>query len=618
MKLKRELGTLDVFCIAAGAMISSGLFVLPGLAYAKVGPAVIYCYLLAGVLMFPAAACQAELATAMPKAGGTYFFIERSMGALAGTLGGLANWLSISLKSAFALVGIGAFLTLVKPHVSPWEMKAIAVGACLLFTGLNLLSVKTAGGFQVGLVAGLILLLALYIMLGLPHVSAASLSLTTPVTYQSLLATTGLLFISYGGLTKVASIGEEVRAAGRTLPRGMFLAFGVVNVLYVLVVLVTVGVTPHKELTASLTPISLGAAKFAGPWGSALMAIGGMMAFLTTANAGIMAASRSPMAMSRDGLLPPVFERVSERRGTPYIAILITSGFMIVTILFLDLEGLVKTASTLMLLLFVSVNASVIIMRESRLETYRPSYRAPLYPWIQMAAIIMYLLLILEMGIVPLAITAGFSVAGFLWYRYYAKGESRRSAIVHVAERIAAREIVGQSLERELKEILIERDSIVRDRFDRLVENCEILDVPGSPDMEGLFAMIAERLGPRLSMNPETFFERLMEREADSTTAIHPGLAIPHVIVEGEKRFDVMIARCKEGVAFGEDLPPVNLVFALAGSRDERHFHLRALMAIAQTVQEPHFLRDCLNARNAEVIRDIVLLSERRRDEPAE
>ena len=112
MNLKKELGLLDVFCIASGAMLSSGLFVLPGLAFAKTGPAVIVAYLLAAILVVPAMFSKAELATAMPKSGGTYFFIERSLGGYAGALGGIASWFSLSFKSACALIGIGAFAAL--------------------------------------------------------------------------------------------------------------------------------------------------------------------------------------------------------------------------------------------------------------------------------------------------------------------------------------------------------------------------------------------------------------------------------------------------------------------------------------------------------------------------
>ena len=122
MALKRKLGFWDVFCIAAGAMISSGLFVLPGQAFRQCGPAVVLAYALAALMVVPALLSKAELATAMPRSGGSYFFVERSMGALPGTLAGLANWLSIALKSAFAMIGIGAFARLIWPDAAiNWE-----------------------------------------------------------------------------------------------------------------------------------------------------------------------------------------------------------------------------------------------------------------------------------------------------------------------------------------------------------------------------------------------------------------------------------------------------------------------------------------------------------------
>jgi len=110
--LKKELGFWGVFCIATGAMISSGLFILPGLAYAKAGPAVIVSYVLAGVLCIPTALSKAELTTAMPKAGGDYFYMMRGFGPLFGTIAGLSAWFSLSLKSSFALLGMGAYLSI--------------------------------------------------------------------------------------------------------------------------------------------------------------------------------------------------------------------------------------------------------------------------------------------------------------------------------------------------------------------------------------------------------------------------------------------------------------------------------------------------------------------------
>ena len=190
--LKRELGLLEVICLATGAMISSGLFVLPGIAFAQAGPAMILAYLLAGVLVVPAMLSQAELATAMPKAGGSYFYIERSMGALPGTLAGLANWFSLALKSTFALVGIGAFAKLVWPETSDIEIKIIAIACCLIFSTLNLVGVRYAGRVQVLLVVVLLAILGIYIVLAMPAVDHEHFADFMPHGLGSILATAAL------------------------------------------------------------------------------------------------------------------------------------------------------------------------------------------------------------------------------------------------------------------------------------------------------------------------------------------------------------------------------------------------------------------------------------------
>ena len=126
-------------------MISSGLFILPGIASAKVGPSLFISYIIATFMALPAMFSNAELATAMPKAGGDYFFIDRSMGPGVGTVGGLASWFSLASKTAFALIGIGAFVQLFNSGLSDINMKLIAVVFCIIFTAINLFGVKHAG-----------------------------------------------------------------------------------------------------------------------------------------------------------------------------------------------------------------------------------------------------------------------------------------------------------------------------------------------------------------------------------------------------------------------------------------------------------------------------------------
>lgn len=152
IKLTKELGLLDVFCIASGAMVSSGLFILPGIAIAQVGPALFVSYFLAGLLAMTGMLSQAELVSAMPKAGGTYFYVTRSMGPGVGTVDGLLTWFALSLKSAFALVGMSAFLTLIVRV----DIRLVALILCGLFIGINILGVKEASRVQVVLVIGLL------------------------------------------------------------------------------------------------------------------------------------------------------------------------------------------------------------------------------------------------------------------------------------------------------------------------------------------------------------------------------------------------------------------------------------------------------------------------------
>ena len=613
--LKKELGLWGVFCVAAGAMISSGLFVLPGIAFARAGPAIVLSYAMAALLVVPSMLAKAELATAMPKAGGTYFFVERSLGPLLGTLTGLLGWLSLSLKTAFALVGIGALGVLLFPDLGEAGVKLVAIACCVLFACVNAISVKGTGRLQIVLVLALLAIIAAYTVKGLAAVEHARYVPFMPYGWQSVFAVTGMVFVSFGGLTKVAAIAEEVRHPSRNLPLGMFLAFGVVSVSYVAVVLVTVGTVDGQRLSGSLMPIALGAEATMGHAARLVVGIAALLAFATTANAGILSASRSPLAMSRDGLLPGIFSRTSKRFGTPSVAIALTAVFMTLVIALLSVENLVKTASTMMILMFALVNVAVIVMRNSGIESYRPSFKAPLLPWLQIPAIIIYGFLIVEMGRVPLLLTGAFSLVAVLWYVGYVQRRiDRESAFVYLVRSITSKAIRRVGLEDELRGIAIERDGVELDRFDRLVQDCVILDIEESMSARELFRRVASELSPRLNAAPDRLYELFLVRERESSTVIEPGLAIPHVVVEGEHVFDLLLVRCKPGVVFSELNEPVKIAFALAGSLDERNYHLRALMAIAHIVQEPDFKERWFRARGLEQLRDVILLSARKRE----
>lgn len=607
--LKRDLGLLAVFCTATGAMISSGLFVLPGIAHAKAGPAVVVSYVLAGLLATTGMLSQAELVSAMPKAGGTYFFVMRSMGPAVGTVNGLITWLSLSLKTAFALVGLAAF----SGHITQLDPRIVAVLLCALFTGANLVGVKSAGRLQIVLVAGLLGILLFYVIVGLPRVDVAHFEPFTPHGPMAIFSTSGFVFISYGGLLKIAAISEEVRRPARTIPLGMSLSLGTVILLYAAVVFVTSGTVPAVVLDNSLTPITEGATRILGSRGGQLLSIAAILAFVSTANAGILASSRYPLALSRDKLLPERISEVNSRFGTPHVAILITGGLILIAVI-TPIRFLVKTASAVLILSFLFSCLCVIVMRESRIQNYRPPFRSPLYPWMQIAGAIGCILLLVEMGGMALQLSLLLICGGLFVYWYYGRIRSTREyALLHLVERLTRKDLTEHMLETELKEIIQERDHIVTDRFDALAERCPILDLDGALTLEQCFERAAETLTTLCSENTEALAERMLERERDSSTAISPFIAIPHLELEGESLFEMVILRCRDGIHFSERAPAVNAVFLLAGSKDQRNFHLKALAAIAQVAQGHEFEKRWMRARNADGLRDVVQLGTRQR-----
>lgn len=609
MELKKELKLVHVFSIATGAMISSGIFILPGRAFSFTGPSVFISYVFAGILAATGMLSQAELVSAMPRAGGTYFYVTRSMGPAVGTVDGLLTWFSLSLKSALALVGMGAFVNLVVSI----DIRFVALGFCIIFLGINLLGVKEAARIQVGLVALLLGLMILYIFLGIPHIRFTRFEPFATRGISGILSTTGFVFISFGGLLKVAALAEEVKEPGKTIPLGMILSLFIVMMLYIIVVFVTVGVIDGAVLGGSLTPISDAASVVTGLWGKLLLSTAAIIAFVTTANAGIMAASRYPLALSRDALIPEFINRVNERFQTPHIALFIT-GILMIASLFLNLNVLVKAASTVMILSYLFACLSIIILRESRLQNYRPSFRTPLYPYLQIVGILGFGALIYGMGKESLLVSALLVVGGLFIYWFYGRIRANREfALLYLLRRITAKEIVGRMLESELRDIIRERDDIIKDRFDRLIEESPILDLEGVINSEDLFRLISKTITKATGVSSNELFDLLQARERESSTAITPFLAIPHIIIEGETRFSICMVRAKEGIHFSAESPAVRAVFVLIGTRDERNFHLRALSAIAQIVHDPAFESRWMRVTSREDLRDIVLLGKRKR-----
>ncbi len=614
MKLKKHLGLLEVFCIATGAMIGSGIFILPSIAYANTGPSVIISYIIASIIMIPTLFSKIELTTAMPKAGGDFFFIDRSMGPTIGTIGGLASWFSFTAKTAFALIGIGAFVQLFNPGITQIHIKIIAIAFCVVFTLLNMRGVKHTSKIQNILVICIICILVFYVTIGFFFIEPSNFVPFTPFGISPIIATSGLVFVSFMGLTKVCSVAEEVKNPMRNIPLGMILSWISVSILYFLVVFVTVGTLDNDTLTSSLMPVSLSGGAFLGPAGIIIMSFAAILAFITTANAGLLSSSRYPMAMSKDHLLPPSFTKISDK-GIPINSLIFTSSFMIGLILFLDIYGIVKVASTLVLLLFIFINFAIIFMRFSNIKHYKPKYKAPFFPWLQIIGILLYSYLILQMGAIPLMVVGIFILCSLAWYYGYAHKKIKREyALLRIIHRITGEKSADNLLDEELREILIERDNVSERRFEDMIRKAVVLDFKGAHMPPIAFTKrITHILKDLIDVDEDKIFPLLLERENDGSVMIKPGVIMPTLIIPKRHKFNIILVRCKKGILFSSKQPRAKAIIFVISTSDEYNFYLHSLMWFANVVEEPDFDRKWMKAKGEKELRKIIIDGFRKR-----
>lgn len=626
-KLAKELGLWDVYCISTGAMFSSGFFLLPGIASAYSGPSVIIAYLIGGILVIPAMLSVAELSTALPKAGGPYYFLDRSLGPMVGTVGGLGTWFALMFKSAFALVGMGAYLSL----FFDVPIKPVAITFTLLFMIMNIVGVKKTSRLQGLFVLVLLGVLLLFVVqgllelfsVGLDEITQTQLTPFMPFGIEGLLATVGLVFVSYAGLTQIASVAEEVKRPDRNIPLGMILSLLTATVIYVLGVYVMVGVLEPEALRDDLTPVATAAVEFFD-WfpeeiGLILVVAAAIAAFASTGNAGIMSAARYPLAMARDRL---IWQRMSSvgRFNTPTISILITSGVMIALILLLNVEDIAKLASAFMLMIFGLLNLAVIVMRESKIQEYDPGFHSPLYPWLQITGMLVSVLLIVEMGILPVAFTGLITAFCIGWYYYYAyKKIERHGAIYHVHARLGQRRYEG--LEYEMRSILREKGLREEDPYEQVVARSAVIDLKNNTDISysDLIEQASEAIAPRLFMESEGLYQQFMEEKEEATIPLGKGVVINHLRIERNRPSEMVLVRIPDGASLSgqkeilqnsQHEQPKAIIFLVSSNKNSGQ-HLRILAYLAEMIDNPAFLERWQKAGNEEELREVLLRDER-------
>ncbi|MWG35344.1 amino acid permease [Halomarina oriensis] len=533
--LERDLGLGAVFAISIGAMIGSGIFILPALALSVAGPAVVVAYLLAGLLVVPAALSKSEMATAMPEAGGTYIFIERGMGPLLGTIAGIGTWFSLSFKSALALVGGVPYLVL----LFDLPVREVALALAALLVVVNLLGAKQTGRLQVVIVVLMLAALSWFVVGSAGSVEQANFQPFLTDGWGGLLAATGLVFVSYAGVTKVASVAEEVEDPGRNIPLGILGSLVFTTLLYVGIVAIIVGVTDAGVVAGSDTPVADAADVTLGTFGLWAVVGAAMLALVSTANAGILSSSRYPLAMSRDRLAPPSFSHIHDRFGTPTRAITLTGAVMLALIAFVPVLDIAKLASAFQILVFVLVNAAVVAFREGSAD-YEPTFHSPLYPWMQVFGALSGLALLTQMGTVPIVGALVIVLGSVAWYYGYARRRvHREGAATDIVRRRVGRDVLAATADvvadEDATEVLValtresapDREAalvrlaadLVRDRDGR-VEVVRFEEVPDQAPLDGT--------ATAQSPADVAFEERLAALAADLDVPVETGEVVSH------------------------------------------------------------------------------------------
>jgi basic amino acid/polyamine antiporter, APA family len=494
---------------------------------------------------------------------------------------------------------------------------------------LNLFGAKKSSGLQNFFVTFLIIVLGTFIIDGLYNVFFTS-RIDIPHTNEhfkpflthgaeGIITTAGFVFVSYLGLTQIASVAEEIKNPERNIPLGMLLSLIVTGLVYVLGVFVMVAVIEPSEFANDLAPATTAAKKLfnwlPGNIGIYLITGAAMAAFASTGNAGLLSSSRYPFAMGRDKLFPQNFSKLGKMR-TPVQSILFTSAIILIFILLLSESGIAKLASTFQLFIFMLINFSVIVLRKSKIESYDPGYSSPFYPYMQIAGVVISIILIAYMGWMAILFTSLIIFTGVLWYKYYARMRVKREgAIFHWFALLGKYQYA--ELENEFMSIIKEKGLRKGDPFDQTIIRARITYTDGNLGFEDLVSRISDILSVEMHVKKEVLIEKF-----HAASPIDPALIIPEVSIlyakdEGIGHPSLHIVLSGNGISkpvtksgiSSEDF--IRVFFFLVNPAEESRQQLRMLSRLIDIVERDNFVNEILSLKNQREIKEYMLHNER-------
>jgi amino acid transporter len=453
----RDLGLFDATMIGVGAMIGAGIFVLTGIAAGESGPASILAFGLNGVVTLLTAFAYAELAAAIPEAGGGYAFVRRAFPGAVGFTAGWMLWFAYTVACSLYALGFAGYFWEFFLKYTPGIPEAVfqVVGEHgaglvvtfvigILFIRLNARGAEVTGMAENVLTVAKLIILAVFIAYGLKALGAAPAGQAAeafnpffPRGMGGVIVAMGLTFIAFEGYDLIATVAEEIKEPEKNIPRATFISLAITVVMYLLILFVSLaavrppGGEPSWQFLGEYgeTAIVRAAEGFMPAFGVAVIVFGGLLSTMSALNATILASSRVAFSMARDRWLPAPVATIHPERRTPHVAISVTGVVLLVMALTLPIEAVGSAASLIFLLTFAMVNLSVIVLRRKAPDIPR-RYRVPFYPVVPILGVVLNVFLALyQFTFQPLAwyVTVGWIVCGLLlYYGYFEKQAAER------------------------------------------------------------------------------------------------------------------------------------------------------------------------------------------------
>ena len=439
-ELERTIGLVGGLAIGIGTMIGAGIFVFPGLAAQNAGLAATLSFAIGGVVALLVALPTSELATAMPRSGGGYYFISRGLGTAYGSVVGLGLWLGLVFASAFYLVGLGHYATAVLAEVgvvlsvNPVIAVGLVFGVAL--TALSIGGTENTATLQNAVVGILLVVLTVFLTYGVLDAvgvfgrESAPEQFFSQGIFPAVFSTAALVFTSYLGFAQVATVAGEIKDPERNLPLAMVGSVVIVTVFYVVTIFVATSAFGAEQLGRfGETAMVEVARDLLGVPGAVAILFAGLLATFSSANASILSASRAVYALSRDALLPRKASEINLRYGTPHVALLAAGGPILVLVATGQVELLAEVASFLHLVMYALLCVALLVLRRRDPPWYTPSYTVPGYPVVPALGAIASVALIAFMQPASIVIGVAIMLVSYGWYRYYAGDVSLKGAV---------------------------------------------------------------------------------------------------------------------------------------------------------------------------------------------